>query len=266
MQTHSDFIDVNGTRLYYEMAGTGQALVLIHGFSLDRRIWDDQFERFAQTYHVIRYDLRGFGQSALPNDQPYAHADDLKALLDHLGIGRAHLVGLSLGGWVAANFALAYPEVTHGLVLADAVLLGLGWSKEYLAATNPIWEAAAKEGVEAALELWLQTPLMAPAIARPDVEPRLRQIVADYSGWHFVNTDPGQTLPNVLERLQSIIAPTLVIVGEYDMADFQRIADTLLQIPKARKTIVAGSGHLVNMEAPERFNEIILEFLTNEGK
>lgn len=261
MQKRKDFVEVNGARLYYEMAGTGQPLVLIHGFSLDHRMWDGQFERFAQTYQVIRYDLRGFGRSTLPDGRPYSHAGDLKALLDHLGITRAHLAGLSLGGWVATNFALAYPETTQALVLVDAVLLGLDWSEEYLAATNPIWEAAAKEGVEAALELWLQTPLMAPAIARPDVGPRLRQIVADYSGWHFVNTDPGQTLPNVLERLQTITAPTLVIVGEHDMSDFQRIADTLLQIPNARKVVLAGSGHMANMEAPERFNEIVLEFL-----
>lgn len=265
MQTQYDFVQVNGTRLYYELAGTGQPLVLIHGFSLDHRMWNDQFERLAQAYQVIRYDLRGFGRSALPDGRPYSHADDLKALLDHLGVGPTHLLGLSLGGWVALNFALVYPAATRSLVLADAVLLGLGWSEEYLAAINPIWEAASKTGVATARELWLRTPLIAPAAARPGAGPRLRQIIADYSGWHFVNTDPGQAEPDVLERLETIEAPTLVIVGERDMSDFQRIADTLLQIPKARKVVVVGSGHMVNMEAPERFNDIVLDFLTKEG-
>jgi 3-oxoadipate enol-lactonase len=81
MTTETGIVEVNGTRLYYEAAGSGPALVLIHGFNLDTRMWDDQFEVFAQHYRVVRYDARGFGQSALPTDEPYTGADDLQALL-----------------------------------------------------------------------------------------------------------------------------------------------------------------------------------------
>ncbi|MEK7328872.1 MAG: alpha/beta hydrolase, partial [Chloroflexota bacterium] len=101
MQTHTGFAEVNGTRLYYEVAGSGQPLVLIHGFSLDTRMWGDQFETFARHYQVVRYDLRGFGQSAVPSNEPYTHADDLNNLLHYLKIDSVHLVGLSLGGGVA---------------------------------------------------------------------------------------------------------------------------------------------------------------------
>lgn len=86
------------TRLFCEVAGMGQAVVLLHGFTLDLRMWDDQFLPLAQQFRVVRYDLRGFGRSALPTNAPYSHFEDLKALLDHLGIIQAHLVGLSKGG------------------------------------------------------------------------------------------------------------------------------------------------------------------------
>ena len=102
------------TRLYYEVAGSGHPLVLIHGFTLDTRMWDDQFETFAREYQVVRYDRRGFGKSSLPVDEDYAHADDLAALLEHLGIDRAYVLGLSGGGASAIDFALTYPEAIDG--------------------------------------------------------------------------------------------------------------------------------------------------------
>jgi len=106
------FAEVNGTSLFYEVAGTGNTLVLIHGFGVDSRMWDDQFETLAQYYRVLRYDARGFGRSALPTSSGYTHQTDLKALLEHLEIASANILGLSMGGGVAINFALAYPEMT----------------------------------------------------------------------------------------------------------------------------------------------------------
>ena len=147
MNSQQGFIEVNGTRLYYEMAGAGDAVVFLHGFTLDTRMWDDQFERFAEQYHVIRYDLRGFGQSAVPTDAPYAHFDDLKALLDALGIEQAHLVGLSKGGGVALDFALAFPTYVRGLVLIDSILGGFSWSAEGSARDALVWQRAGEGGI-----------------------------------------------------------------------------------------------------------------------
>src|SRR5690242_14712282 len=101
------FAEVNGTRLCYEVAGSGHPLVLVHGFTLDKSMWDDQFSIFAERYKVIRYDLRGHGKSAVPGAEGFYHADDLKGLLDHLGVGRAHLIGLSLGAAIVTEFTLA---------------------------------------------------------------------------------------------------------------------------------------------------------------
>src|SRR5215510_8071791 len=111
--------NVNGTRLYYEMTGKASAdhaVVFIHGFTLDTRMWDDQFEYFARQFQVVRYDMRGFGKSAVPTDQEYSHVEDLKALLDYLGIKQAYLVGQSKGGAVTLDFTLTYPETVDALV------------------------------------------------------------------------------------------------------------------------------------------------------
>ena len=98
MEIHSNLVEVNGTRLFCEVAGAGRTVVLIHGFTLDTRMWDDQFLPLARHFHVVRYDLRGFGRSAVPTGAPYSHIDDLRALLERLGVVEVSLVGLSKGG------------------------------------------------------------------------------------------------------------------------------------------------------------------------
>src|SRR5690242_18617682 len=141
MRISRGFAAVNGSRLYYESAGTGPPLVLLHGFTLDTRMWDDQFEAFARQYRVIRYDLRGFGRSAVPTES-YSHAEDLHALLGHLETEAAYVAGLSMGGAVALDYALAYPQAVRGLILIDAVVGGFRWSPEASARTDLIWQEA----------------------------------------------------------------------------------------------------------------------------
>src|SRR6266566_308505 len=128
MEQIAGTLAINGAHLYYEQAGSpgspGHPLVLIHGFTLDTRMWDDQFAVFTRHYQVIRYDMRGFGRSDLPAEEPFTAVDDLRALLDTLGVSRACVLGLSLGGSVAIDFALAYPDRTSALVLVDPALRG----------------------------------------------------------------------------------------------------------------------------------------------
>ena len=131
MQVQDGFAQVNGTLLYYETAGSGPPLVLIHGFSLNHRMWDDQFEPFARRYHVIRYDVRGFGRSAMPTDRNYAHADDLMGLQEHLGVDHAHILGLSMGGGISLHFAEKYPEATDSLIPVGAVAGIYEWSQTW---------------------------------------------------------------------------------------------------------------------------------------
>lgn len=264
MKEQNGFAEVNGTRLYYECAGSGHPMVLIHGFTLDTRMWDDQFETLAQHYQVIRYDARGFGKSALPVGETYAHADDLKALMENLEVEHAYIVGLSMGGMIAIDFAHAYPGAADALIPVDAALSGFQL-KELGPELMSIGAMARESGVQAAKELWLGHDLFKPAREKPDVATRLAQMVSDYSGWHWINENPVRE-PDAPaeERLAEISAPTLTIVGERDLPDFQAIADTLQQyIPNAQKVVMPGVGHMSNMEDAERFNEILLSFLAD---
>ncbi|HHY56705.1 MAG TPA: alpha/beta fold hydrolase [Chloroflexi bacterium] len=256
------FIETNSARLYYEEAGAGSAVVLLHGFTLDTRMWDDQFLALAQCCRVIRYDLRGFGRSSLPA-APYSHVEDLRGLLDQLGIEQATLVALSKGGGVALDFALSYPQRTRRLALIDTILGGHVWSEAGSARDALVWQEAKRGGIPAAKASWLAHPLFAPAMRQPEVAARLTQIIEDYSGWHFVNRNPEQSLqPPALGRLHTLTMPILVIVGEHDLPDFQHIAATIGQrAPDVRTLVVSGAGHMANMEAPAVVNAALLEFL-----
>lgn len=252
---------VNGTTLYYETQGKGHPLVLLEGGQLDRRMWNDQFLEFSQNYQVIRYDLRGFGRSGECGASYQAH-EDLRALLDTLAIERAHLVGLSGGGRISIDFALEYPERVSSLVLASPGLSGFKWSSnEWF---TPIWEAILEEDSIRAAELWLESPYLAPAMEQEELADRLRNLAVENSRvWAHLDTKEAPLSPPAVGRLDELIAPTLLIVGDRDIPEIHQIVKLLLaaDIPDVRRVIFEGSGHMVNMEQPVKFNQVVMEFL-----
>jgi pimeloyl-ACP methyl ester carboxylesterase len=259
--------NVNNTSLYYELSGpqSGHHLVLIHGASLDTRMWDPQVEAFSRHYRVLRYDIRGYGRSVPPDPHaPFRHHDDLHALLDHLSIFQAHILGLSLGAAIALEFAFAHSPYVTSLVLAAPVLWGHQWSESV--DTSNIWEAGHTRGIEAARALWLAHPLFASALRNPLAAAPLTRIVGDYSGWHWANDDPG-LLPDPLAitALESITMPTLIIVGEHDLPDYRAISQTLSsRLPNCTLITLPNAGHMSNMEAPASFNTSVLTFLSHQ--
>ena len=252
----------DGGWLQYATAGDGDPVVFMHGFGLDLGMWDPQWAAFAQRYRVIRYDMRGYGGSSVP-DGPYSHVDDLLALLDFLGAHPAHLVGLSLGGRVALRIAAQHPEVVRSLTLADPAMDGHVWSADWLRRWRAMTDAAKGGDLGHAKTLWREHILFEPANKNPTVADALRVMIDRYSGWHLDHPDPG-TAPSaaVAERLRDISIPALVLVGELDIPDFQSIARRLGQeLPAAELRTLAGAGHMSNMEAPRIFNEHVLGFL-----
>jgi len=269
-ETGAGFLSFNGTRLFYEVAGEGEPVVFLHGFALDSRMWDAQFAALAARYRVIRYDLRGFGRSGEPRvGSQYSHFDDLVALLDRLGVSApAHLIGQGMGGRYALEFALLHPDRVKSLVLLDPVVDGWAWSREWLEAYMPVFEAGRSGNAEAAKEAWRTHPLFASLrgkTADPRAYARFVQMVDDYSGWHFVHIDPAQRIaPTALKQLDRVHVPVLILVGEHDWADFQRIADRLARgIAGAQRVVLPGAGHLGNMEIPDEVNRRIADFLAS---
>lgn len=230
MRVTCGFAPVNGTHLYYETAGEGSALVLVHGLGLDARVWDDQFEAFAERHRVVRYDVRGFGRSAPPDAGRFRHADDLRALLDFLEMPKSHVLGLCVGGRIAIHHALIHPGATLSLILVDASLDGDRWTVVLSGDSR-------------------------------DMRAELGRLAEAYPAWDAPRADAGVE-PRASDRLHEIHMPVLVIAGERVRSQVQRISDMLARgIPEARKVVMMGAGQLCNLERAQAFNAIVLSFL-----
>lgn len=253
-----------GARLAYQVAGDGPAVVLVHGFGLDMRMWEPQADYLAARYRVVRYDCRGFGSSG-PFDPAvaYTHAGDLLALLDHLGIGQAVLAGLSFGGQVVLQTALTAPDRIRGLVLLDAVLDGVPWDPPSQAASELTAQLARTRGLLAGRAAWLAHPLFAMARNQPEVAGRLAEMVAAYPGQHWIGRDPHEQADRrLIDRLGELASPALVVVGEREVPGFREMSAVLARrIPGARYHVLPGAGHMTSMEQPAAVNDVLTRFL-----
>jgi 3-oxoadipate enol-lactonase len=259
-----------GGRLAYQVTGDGPPVVLVHGFGLDLRMWDPQVEPLATRFRVLRYDCRGFGASG-PFDPavPYTHAEDLLALLDHLAIQDAALVGLSFGGRVVLQAALAAPARVRGLALLGAVLDGVPWDRASAQALAEVTRQVQLGGVPAGRAAWLSHPLFAAAREHPDLARQLAGLVAGYPGQHWLGQDPHRPAdPAPIDVLEQVRRPALVAVGQHDVPGFREMSAVLARrIPGARYHVVADAGHMINLEQPAAVNDLLIRFLTGlEGE
>lgn len=258
--------DANGAALYHEVAGEGEPLVLVHAGIADGRMWDAQMDAFSERFRAIRHDMRGFGRSPMVRG-PYSHHADLRALLDALGVGRASLVGCSMGGAAVIDFALENPGRVEALVLVGPAVGGF----EPDEGPPEEWDemvAADKAGdlervSELEVRMWVDGPRRGPDA----VDPAVRDLVREMNLIVLKNEalELGEELnpqPSAASRLPRIQAPTLVLVGDEDRPRTLAAADLLeRELPDARKTIMAGTAYLPNMERPEEFNCLVLNFL-----
>src|SRR5712692_4395233 len=180
------FAAANGTKLYYETLGEGHPLVLLHGGYMDGRMWDDQFAVFAERYWVVRYDIRGFGKSKMPQ-VPYSNVQDLYELLKHLQIEKAYLLGLSLGGMIAIDFTLEHPEMVDALVLVGAAMSGFvpSFSEEQEKLERqraaPFIKAAEERNIPQLVEMLMQHSTLVPASKYASPRQRVRENLSEYS-------------------------------------------------------------------------------------
>ena len=260
-------VDTSGIATFYEDAGQGPAAVLVHGHSADLRLWEVQVPALVEAgYRVIRYDVRGHGQSnAPPSGYTWeSYALDLRDLLDNLCVSKAHVVGLSMGGGIALQFALDFPERVSSLVPVDSTLPGFDYSPEYAGAIEELVAAVRVEGSRVAFErLWLTHPLFDGVRRFPERFELLRTMALEYAAADYLDETP-YTPPQrqAADRLAELRLPTLVLVGELDIPDFQIIAEVLAEnIAGARLQIIADSGHVPPLEQPQAFNRALVGFL-----
>ena len=264
---------VNDTQLYYEVAGTGHPFTLIHGLLLDRRSWDDQFEVFTQQYQVLRYDLRGWGDSAQEKaEPPFSARQDLLSLLHYLEIEKTYLLGLSGGGTFALDFTLEHPEKVDALILVSADPSGYAppmtdaiqtFAGRYYGALQHKDIAGA---VEATVRFWTDGPRRAPeqveALARARVTTITRQQIERHGDFMAHEQHMIPLEPPAINRLAEVRVPTLIVVGDEDVPEVIEAAGIVEQgIAGAQKVVIAGTAHHPQMEKPEEFNRVVLDFL-----
>jgi len=266
VEIQSGFADVPAGQLYYETAGRGEPVVLIHGNIGDRRHWDPQFHVLATHYRAIRYDVRGFGKSSVPLEgTPYFDYQDLVALLDHLGVRSAHVAGWSMGSGIAIDFVLTHPKRARSLISVGPWVSGYSSpaAKQLFGVFTDVRAAIGKGGPPAAVEAFMTAPLFSATIVDPAAGAEFRRIAGDYSFWPFVHESPQQSLqPAAASRTSQIETPTLILTAERDLPACLEVADLLQRsIANSRKVVMKGTGHLLHLEKPDEFNQQLLEFL-----
>jgi 3-oxoadipate enol-lactonase len=252
---------------YFEVAGAGAPVVLLHAGICDSGMWDPQWEPFAAGHRSVRCDFRGYGRSPLAPAR-YSHPGDVIELVDELALGPATLVGASLGGGVALQVAVARPDLVSALVLVGSGVRGHDWSPDVTRA----WaeeEAAFERGdldaaVEVALRMWVDGPRRSPEEVDPEVRAKVAQMVR--RSYELALAEPEAEeealVDDVGARLGEIRVPVLVIAGDLDQPDVHALADRFeRELPDVRRATIGRAAHLPSMERPEQFERLVVDFL-----
>ena len=258
------WIDVSGGRLYLKQAGEGTPLLLMHGWTLDHRMFEPQLPSLSERFRVISYDRRGFGRSKLPPDLDL-ELDDVDRIADALSLGTLHLLGMSQGGRLALRYAVTRPQRLRSLVLQGAVVDGLdiaGPERENI----PFFDYAelVRAGkIDEMRRRWLKHPILALGSGHDNKQRLLNEIVGDYSGADLLDFSPDKfsTSLDVLGELARFYAPTLILTGAQETVRLRAHAKKLLEIiSDSREVILEHSGHMSNLTEPALYNEQILRF------
>ena len=265
-------IDLPGGHLAYTEAGSGQLVVLLHAGYVDHTMWEREITHLARRCHVVAPDARTHGLSSTAT-APFRHCDDVAALIRHLDVGPAILVGISMGASAALDTAIEHPDCVRGVVISGA---GTGepsfedpWSLEILGRLErAIAGMDAAAWIEAELD-FAAGPRRHLAAVDPDIVARLRVMHEHFASTHAVV--PGVTPPApVVEswsRLGKVTAPVLGVVGEEDSADHHRMTQRAISAVRDGRGVatIAGAGHYPNLERPEQWARIVDDFLADLG-
>jgi len=256
---------IYGALINFVRAGAGRPVICLHAGLADSRMWAPQVDAFAKQFDVVCPDMRGFGRSELPSG-PWSPVADLLALVDELELQPAHVVGCSMGGELAIDFALEHPERISTLVLVGSAFSGFELKPEHAHLFQAA--AAARKAKdypalnEAMLDLFVDGPLRPSGYVAKPIRDLVHEMNERAVRVNFEESPPEDIEPPAAGRLEKITAPTLVIVGDVDVPTVLEASDQLVaSIPHARKAVIHDAAHLPNLEHPEEFNRLVLDFL-----
>lgn len=260
----SGYVNVDGGKLFYEIAGTGKNIVLLHDGMVNRRIWDEQFPLLARNYRVVRYDRRSYGKSTDPQAQ-YSHIDDLNQVFTQLKVDRAVIFGMSSGGGLAIDFTLKYPEKVTGLVLVGSIVGGLGYTSHMTNRGGNFNPQLLASDPEKVIEYFIKDDPYETYSANKKAKERLMSLRPYFGRDNRVPTRPADRV--AVRFLSEINARTLILVGEYDIPDVHAHAGAInAGILNSKREIIPKSGHLIPLEQPVMFNEMVITFLNKLPK
>jgi 3-oxoadipate enol-lactonase len=259
------FLPVEGSKIYFEECGTSpQTVVLIHDGVLDSAVWNDVWPEFCKHFHSIRYDRRGYGRSPAATAW-HSATDDLAALLGHLKVTRAAIVGSSHGGEISINFTLDHPEIVQRLVLVGAVVGGMPYSQHFLDRGNDLGKSLEKGDVQGAiLAATKDKYLIAPG--NDGAKKRMAELLST-SPQDITHAEFELAPKPALPRLHEIRIPTLLVTGDADIPDVHAHAGAIeAGIPRAHRVVIKDVGHLMYLEKPSEFTRLVIGFIEqNEG-
>jgi 3-oxoadipate enol-lactonase len=265
----SGFITVADSKLYYESTGKGKPIVLLHGGFMDTRMWDGQVKEFSKKYRVITCDLRGHGKT-VDGDSSYFMYEAIRMLLDSLNEKKADIAGLSLGATIATDFAIEYPQyvnklllITPGLNSLDTTFVQDSTMEKY----SILMDSAVKRkdialAAEYFIRSWFDGPFRSPQQTDTALRKTVLAIATSTMKIHQFMHWTRFAQPRAIGRLEKITAPTLIIVAEKDNYHILKNAEALNKgITNSKIVTISNAAHLVNLEKPEEFNKIFLEFI-----
>ena len=269
-QVKSGFVNVGNAKIYYEIAGTGMPFVMIHAGVADRRQWNHEFAYFAQSYQVLRYDMRGYGNSE-PAAGEFSHLSDLVSLLDALDIHEPLiLMGCSMGGGLAMDFALTYPSKVRALIMVGSGPGGLELDIEPPSKFAEVEKAFEAGDLDLVAELETQIWFDGTGRAPEQVNETMRKLLYEMNRLALAHEAKqlGKRLPNTevsaADYLADLDIPVLIVVGSHDTSYILAAANYMEEkIKGAKKVMIEDAAHLPNMEHPEEFQKIVQDFLAS---
>ena len=251
IEKHSGRLDVGGAKIYYEECGSGAAVVLLHDGLLHSVTWDSVWEPLCRKYHAVRYDRRGYGRSDSPNAK-FSPVDDLAALLSHVQVSRAVIVGSSSGGALAIDFALAKPDMVEGLFLLGPVVHGMDVSPAFIERGAQNSAPLAKGDTQAAADNWSKDQFIIGEGHDPVRKKLLDELVESPQNLKYTGEFESREGAPASTRLREIHVPAIILVGERDISDVHAQAGAIEEgIAGTQKDVIINSGHLVQLEQPE---------------